>query len=110
MPIEFSPRKSTDRIMIHIRRNQPDIGIFELDQRQKRLARRLDSGYHFVIRHDGNIEKGRPHNSVGGFFPNCIDINVILKGDDATSDQETAVAALVAHLTTIYQEATIHYA
>lgn len=110
MPLEFEPRKSTDRILIHIRRNQPDIGRFELDQRQKRLKRRLDSGYHFIIRHSGEIEKARPHESVGGFFPNCIDINVILKGDDIEPEQETALAALVASLNSLYQEATLHYA
>lgn len=110
VPVEYIARKSTDRIMVYIRRNQPDIGLFELDQRQKRLKRRLDSGYHFIIRHSGEIEKARPHNAVGGFFPNCIDVNVILAGDELTTEQQTALAELLKQLQLLYQEATIHYA
>jgi hypothetical protein len=110
MGIEFTPRLKTDRIVVHVRRNQPDMGIYNLDIMQRRSNRRPDSGYHFVIRHNADIEKGRPHDVVGGFFPNCIDINIICKGDDMDELQTLTLNSLVNHLNLIYPEAQLHYA
>lgn len=110
MAIEFTPRTKTELITISIRTNQPDIGIYNLDIMNRRLNRRMDSGYHFVVRHNGDIEKGRPHQVVGGFFPNRIDINVICKGYEMTDVQTQTVRALTDHLKTLYPEATSHYA
>lgn len=110
MAIEFTPRLKTDRIVIYTRRNQPDIGVYNLDIMQRRLNRRPDSGYHFVIRHNADIEKGRDHNVVGGFFPNCIDINVICKGDEIDEGQFATLNALVIELNKLYPEATLTYA
>lgn len=110
MSIEFTPRKVTNRINVHIRKNQLDLTIQILDIMARRKDRRLDSGYHLVVRQSGDIEKGRSHEVVGGWFHDAIEINVICKGDEPTDSQTATITALLNHLNTIYPEAQTHYA
>ncbi len=110
MPIEYTPRTRTDVINVSIRRNQPDLGIFNLDIQRRRKTGHPDSGYHLVVRWDATVEKGRPHDVVGGWLPNAIEINVICKGEEPTEQQTQVINALTEHLTNLYQGASIHYA
>ncbi len=110
MPIEFTPRTRTDVINVHIKRNQPNLGIFNLDIQRRRSTGHPDSGYHLVVCQNSDVEKGRPHHVVGGWFPNAIEIIVICKDDEMTEQQELVVETLINHFTKIYQGASVHYA
>ena len=66
-------------------------------------------GYHYVIRKDGTIERGRPKNSIGahcyGYNKTSIGINIV--GDfetaEPTSAQMASVLSLTAFLCQSYQ-------
>ncbi len=109
MPIEYAARTKTDLINIHIRINQPDHSLFNLDIMSRRKTKRPDSGYHLVVRWNAEIEKGRPHNVVGGWFPNAVEIIVICEGEGPSPLQTDSINALTDHLTKLYPEASIHY-
>ncbi len=110
MPVEYVKRTKTDLINVSIRKNQPDLGIYNLDIMSRRKTGRTDSGYHLVIRHDADVEKGRPHDVVGGWFPNAIEINVICAGEEPTEKQTEVLNILIEHLISLYQGAKTHYA
>lgn len=62
----MTPRKNTNWIVVHCSATRPvqDIGVKEIRQWHKAKGWQ-DIGYHFVIRRDGRIEKGRPANVIG---------------------------------------------
>ena len=67
-------------------------------------------GYHFVIRKDGTIERGRPQDTIGahaqGFNSVSIGINVVgdFEQEDPTAEQVESIARLIAYLVAQYGE------
>lgn len=64
--VQFTPRKSTKYLVVHCAATKPtmDIGLREIRQWHRQQGW-LDVGYHFVIRRDGTVEKGRDVGVVG---------------------------------------------
>lgn len=63
---QFKQRTATDYIVVHCAATKPsmDVGVREI--RQWHLQKGwLDIGYHFVIRRNGTVENGRPHDVIG---------------------------------------------
>lgn len=75
--------KSVDYIVIHCSatKEDQDIGVEEI-RRWHRQRGWMDVGYHFIIRRDGQVERGRPHDVPGaharGF--NHISLGICLVG------------------------------
>lgn len=105
--VQFKPRTRTDMIVVHCAATKPsmDIGVREIRQ-WHRAQDWLDIGYHFVIRRDGQVEIGRPHNVVGSHAKgyNERSIGVCLVGgindkgqpeDNFTDAQKAALHALL---------------
>ena len=59
-------RKSTKYLVVHCSATRPslDVGVKEIRQWHKNQGW-ADIGYHFVIRRDGKVERGRAENLVG---------------------------------------------
>ena len=77
-----------------------------------------DIGYHYVIRLDGTVERGRPENQIGSHVrgQNTGSIGVVYVGgvdkdmkpkDTRTEDQTTAMARLVGDLVKAYPNARV---
>lgn len=64
--VQFTPRKTTKYIVVHCAATKPtmDIGLREIRQWHRQQGW-LDVGYHFIIRRDGTVEKGRDVDVVG---------------------------------------------
>lgn len=105
--VQFKPRTRTDLIVVHCAATKPsmDIGAREIGQ-WHRAQGWLSIGYHFVIRRDGQVEEGRPHDVVGshvkGFNERSIGICLVGGIDDQgkpednfTDDQKAALHALL---------------
>lgn len=65
--VQFKVRPATDYIVVHCAATKPtmDIGVREIRQWHVQERGWLDVGYHFVIRRNGTVEDGRPHNVIG---------------------------------------------
>lgn len=76
-------RTKTDFIVIHCSATRPvqDIGAKEIRVWHKAKGWR-DIGYHFVIRRDGRVEKGRPVDDIGAHVEgyNARSVGVCLVG------------------------------
>lgn len=68
---EFKKRPLTDHIVVHCAATKAtmDIGVREIRQWHVQQGW-LDVGYHFVIRRNGTVEDGRPHDVVGSHVKN----------------------------------------
>lgn len=106
-------------IAIHCSATQPksDIGAKEID-RMHRQRGFLRIGYHYVIRRNGVVEKGREDNEIGAHVEgfNSVSLGVCMVGgidangnaeDNFTADQYAALGSLVAELHTKYPKAVI---
>ena len=76
-------RKRTDHLVIHCSATRAiqDVGVREI--RQWHLARGFsDIGYHYVIRRNGRIEKGRPDDVIGAHVQghNADSVGICLVG------------------------------
>ena len=62
----MTPRKSTKHIVIHCSATRPsqDVGVTEIRRWHKNQGWK-DIGYHFVIKRDGTVQRGRAENLVG---------------------------------------------
>ena len=85
--IQFAKRKTTDYLVIHCSATHAsqDIGAAEIDTWHRQIGW-LCIGYHFVIRRDGKIEKGRPAEAVGAHVRdyNHSSIGICLVGGSRT--------------------------
>lgn len=105
--VQFQPRTRTDLIVVHCAATKADMDIGVREIRQWHRAQGwLDVGYHFVIRRDGQVEEGRPHNVVGSHAKgyNSISLGICLAGgidakgvpeDNFTDAQKAALHALL---------------
>lgn len=64
--VAFKKRTETNLIVVHCAATKPsmDIGLKEIRMWHVQQGW-LDCGYHFIIRRDGAIEVGRPHDAIG---------------------------------------------
>jgi N-acetylmuramoyl-L-alanine amidase len=114
------PRKRTDFIVLHCSATRAcqDIGAREI--RRWHVAKGWkDIGYHFVIRLDGRIEKGRALDLIGshvaGHNANSVGICLVGGLDDATfepastytSKQWSALKKLLGDLISTYPKASV---
>jgi N-acetyl-anhydromuramyl-L-alanine amidase AmpD len=111
--------KDIRRIFIHCTATREGQDVSAATIRQWHLKQGWrDIGYHFVIRLDGTIERGRPENQVGSHVAghNTGSIGVVYAGgldaagkakDTRTPAQRSAMAALVRDLVRAYPGADV---
>lgn len=105
---DLSNRETTDMIVLHHTGGADiDASAEEIDQWHKNNGW-VGIGYHYVIRKDGTIEKGRPDWTVGAhaYGENWHTIGIHLSGDfsvaEPTEAQIESTAMLLANLCTDY--------
>lgn len=113
-------RKNTQFLVLHCSATRPvqDIGVSEIRKWHKDKGW-TDIGYHFVIRRDGRVEKGRPvgeigahvaghnHYSVGICLVGGIDNDSFQPQDNFTRAQWSALKALIKDLRLKYPNTKI---
>lgn len=117
--VQFNKREVTNIIVIHCAATKPsmDIGLREIRQWHVQQGW-LDVGYHYIIRRDGTVEIGRPHDVVGSHVKghNFESLGICMVGgiDDAgkpqdnfTDTQWVALEGLVKEVSTVYPNARI---
>jgi hypothetical protein len=108
---EFSSlqnRETTDAIVIHhVGNTNRDVSAAEIDQWHKNNGW-AGIGYHFVIRKDGTIERGRPMDMLGahcyGENWHTIGVNIVgeFDGHEPEPEQMVSAAKLLAALCRYY--------
>jgi N-acetylmuramoyl-L-alanine amidase len=87
------PRKSTKYLVVHCSATRPsqDIGVKEIRSWHKNQSW-ADCGYHYVIRRDGKVEKGRAENLVGSHVAgrNANSIGICMVGGVNQKDFQKA--------------------
>lgn len=114
-------RRTTNWIAIHCSATRPamDVGVKEIRQWHKAQGW-SDIGYHFVIRRDGKIEKGRPIDAIGAHVAgfNATSVGVCMVGgvnqkdftkaeNNFTKEQFNALCALLTQLCVRYPGAKV---
>lgn len=83
MAVQFKVRGVTKTLIVHCAATKPgmNIGLREIRQWHKERGF-LDVGYHFIIRRDGTIEKGRDVDQVGAHTvgQNSTSVGICLVG------------------------------
>lgn len=104
----LSNRQATSLIVIHhVGEIDRDVAAAEIHQWHQNNGW-SGIGYHFVIRKDGTIERGRPRATIGahaeGFNSRSIGINIVGDFEQAqpTGAQIESAAQLIAELADIY--------
>lgn len=108
-------------LVVHCSATGPaaDVGAVDIDRWHKQRGfRRI--GYHYVIRRDGTVEKGRPDTEVGAHAEgyNKASIGICLVGgvdaskrmnpqDNFTPAQKDALRTLLYQLRALYPDATV---
>ena len=86
-------RTSTEYIVVHCAATPStmDIGAAEIRRWHKERGW-IDIGYHFVIRRDGTVEKGRDIDAIGAHVRgvNQISVGICLVGTDEFEDAQFA--------------------
>lgn len=109
--VAFKKRTETNLIVVHCAATKPnmDIGRKEIQMWHVQQGW-LAIGYHFVIRRDGTVEEGRPHDAVGSHVKsrNADSIGICLVGgidakgkpeDNFTDAQKGALNSLLWSMT-----------
>lgn len=85
----MEPRKSTKYLVVHCSATRPsqDIGVKEIRQWHKNQGW-ADCGYHYVIRRDGKVERGRAENLIGSHVAghNSNSIGICMVGGVSQKD------------------------
>jgi len=112
-------RTATDLLVVHCSATRPTQDIAVRDITQWHIQRGFDTvGYHYVIRRNGEVERGRPENAVGAHVRghNVNSIGICLAGgvDNAgkpannfTAAQFVALHQLLDELRKRYPEARV---
>lgn len=119
MAVQFKQRTSTKYLVVHCAATKPtmDIGLREIRQWHRERGW-LDIGYHFVIRRDGSVEKGREVTTVGAHVEGhnyesvgiCMAGGIDAKGkpeNNFTTAQFESLRALLGKLKADYPSAKI---
>lgn len=107
--MSLKKRARTDYIVVHCAATPPtmDIGRAEIDRWHRQLGW-LMIGYHFVIRRDGTIEKGRdeavPGSHVAGYNANSVGICLVGGVDAKGKPQQNYTPQQYAALTKLLRE------
>lgn len=109
--VAFNKRKETNLLVVHCAATKAtmDIGRKEIQMWHVQQGW-LAIGYHFVIRRDGTIEEGRPHDVIGSHVKgrNHDSLGICLAGgidangkpeDNFTAEQKTSLDALLWRMT-----------
>lgn len=106
----LSTRTETNLIVVHhVGEIDRDVSAEEIHEWHKKGNGWSGIGYHFVIRKDGTIERGRPEDAIGshayGFNAKSIGINIV--GDfekaEPVPEQIESAAQLIAELCDKYK-------
>lgn len=98
------PLKEVKYLAVHCSATTPsqDIGAVEIDK-MHRLRGFLRIGYHYIIRRNGSVEKGREDNQVGAHVQNfnSVSLGICMVGGvknstDVKRNTNGAVASLIA--------------
>lgn len=114
-------RKTTKHIVLHCSATRPNMDIGVKDIRRWHIAQGWDDvGYHYVIRRDGRVEKGRPEQDVGAHVAryNSSSLGICLVGgvnqkdftkpeNNFTAEQWVALRDLLAVLIRKYPDAKV---
>lgn len=118
----LSPRKSTTFIAVHCSASVPDIATdAKVIDRWHRQRGFLMIGYHYVIKIDGTIEKGRDEDAIGAHVEgyNAVSVGICLVGgvdangptgkpvNNFSKEQFAALAGLLKTLKAKYPAAVI---
>lgn len=117
----MTARKTTKYIVLHCSATRPNMDVGVKDIRRWHLAQGWsDIGYHYVIKRDGTVQKGRPEAEVGahvaGFNASSIGICMVggvnqkdfrIPENNFTREQFAALKDLVAVLVRKYPKAVI---
>jgi N-acetylmuramoyl-L-alanine amidase len=102
--------KSVDYIVVHgsETKDDKDIGVEEI-RRAHRQKGWLDVGFHFIIRRDGMVERGRPHDVPGAHVRgyNHVSLGICLVGQTYTDVQMKELEVLVRDLRKLHPNAII---
>lgn len=118
--MSFKPIKSVDYLVVHCSatKEDQDIGVNEI-RRWHRQRGFFDVGYHYVIRRDGSIEKGREdnvpgahargfnHRSLGICLVGGVESNGKTAEQNFTPQQYETLKSLLFNLKREYPEATV---
>jgi len=76
----LTPRKKTEYIILHHRAGDGDINSIHQEHLNRKWA---GCGYHFYVKKDGSIYRGRPINMIGAHCPdfNSISIGICFEGN-----------------------------
>lgn len=117
---DFDTSRTIDKIIVHCSATKAGADFSAADIRRWHLQRGFtDIGYHFVVRLDGSIEKGRPMSKIGA---HCLNHNRRSAGvcyigglapdgrpvDTRTPRQRRALTALLRRIKSRHPGARIH--
>lgn len=115
----LTPRKGTDFIAIHCSASQPDpkTDVKTIDRWHRQRGFTM-VGYHFVIRTDGEVQKGRDEAAIGAHVEgfNARSIGICMVGgvdsdgkpaNNFSQEQFASLAALLKELRKRYPNAAI---
>jgi N-acetylmuramoyl-L-alanine amidase len=114
----MTERRSTKYIAVHCSATRPsmDVGVTEIRKWHKAPPNNWDDiGYHYVIRRDGRIERGRGETLVGSHVKgfNAVSIGVCLVGgvnqDDFTKAENNFTKPQFASLRKLLRELKLRY-
>lgn len=114
-------KRRIDEIIVHCSATAEgrDFGVADI-RRWHRLRRFRDVGYHYVVRLDGTVERGRPegvagahclgHNggSIGVCYVGGCKCDGRTPADTRTVEQKEALMGLLRRLCAAYPGATVH--
>ena len=110
----LKPRASTKRIVLHHAASAGDVSAATIHQWHRDGNGWVGIGYHYLVKYDGTIERGRPENVVGahaGPTANGDSIGICLTGNlsvhNPTEAQVTALVWLIKDIYRRYAELTI---
>lgn len=106
--VQFNKREVTKLIVIHCAATKPSMNIGLREIRQWHVQKGwLDVGYHYIIRRDGTVETGRPHDVVGSHVKghNFESLGICMVGgiDDAGKPQDNFTDAQWAALKVLHE-------
>lgn len=114
-------REHTDKIIVHCSYTKPSMNWGAEEIRKIHVDENgwAAIGYHYIIKRDGHIDRGRPHDAIGAHCrgENQHSIGICLIGGMAplggsefnfTKAQMVSLNVKVAELKKEYPEATIH--
>lgn len=118
--VGLKKRTKTTKLIVHCADTPAtmDIGAREIGQWHVRDNGWAAIGYHFVIRRDGTIEAGRPHDAVGAHaaLVNSESVGVCLIGgkgkpglfsDHFTAEQALSLVVVLKELQAIYPDTQV---